>query len=59
MKQQADETLEDLADWMLELSTKVFKIYLMILWTLKLPSAFVLDVQSVKQDNLLQTYIDF
>lgn len=59
MKQQANETLEDLADWMLELSTKVFKIYLMILCTLKLPSAFVLDVQSVKQDNLLQTYIDF
>lgn len=59
MKQQADETLEDLADWMLELSTKVFKIYLMIVCTLKLPSAFVLDVQSMKQDNLLQTYIDF
>lgn len=59
MKQRADETLEDLADWVLELSTKVFKIYLMILCTLKLPSAFVLDVQSVKQDNLLQTYIDY
>lgn len=31
----------------------------MILCTLKLPSAFVLDVQSVKHNNLLQTYIDY